>query len=472
MLTANNSNKEKVFIKEALQMPVRQDYYCPVCGQELIIRNGLIKFPHFSHRKNSIAGSQCDSFKPLFQTAWYLEHLKNIPKEQLEPVIVNQNTRERHLADAISGNTVILFLDGALSSGEFKRRNLFYISAGYKVVWLINASKLYDSETIRQDSSHGYDFRWYNPYATFHNMKQTNNVDIYLEFGHPESRLGELIIDKVESFTSGMSLFSISGNYITSIDDFLATTFYDADVPSIPNDTALLAKRTDEKREGKINSLFLGEQELLRSGEQVEDFSIAPIEYLMLEPSRRREPDEIRHAIPPFCPNKNNLLNNYILCYTCPHFIRNAPIPPGILPFAKYIPCNCTGSNIELKPYERITNILRNEYGLIEAVQTKLNGMTHLHYAPINDVEQKVVAQPLAKLWHDDMARMRVINLQTGWHFQIGRDPSDMMRQYKGRVFSEKICSPSGSSYFKPLGTNEIYDATKPIWQLEWYANK
>ena len=50
MLSALNNNNEKIIAKDANK---NNEYFCPVCGEPLILKQGEIKIPHFAHKANS-----------------------------------------------------------------------------------------------------------------------------------------------------------------------------------------------------------------------------------------------------------------------------------------------------------------------------------------------------------------------------------------------------------------------------------
>lgn len=130
MFTARGEDGRVVDIDDAIK---GKHYYCPCCGEDLIIKRGEIKVHHFAHR----SCSDCDDFyKPL--TQWHLNWQREFPLESRDvPVMYNG---EVHRADILlkSINTVIEFQSTCLPPSEIKEVNEFFSQCGYSVVWVFN----------------------------------------------------------------------------------------------------------------------------------------------------------------------------------------------------------------------------------------------------------------------------------------------------------------------------------------------
>jgi len=131
MFIANDENNNKISIEQIKQ---NSSYYCPCCGEPLIIKakNSLAIRPHFAHKK----GSDCDDFSHDM-SEWHLKWQQWFPKEFREVVV--ENNGEKHRADVLINNTVIEFQHSPITAKEIARRNNFYLSCGYEVIWVFDA---------------------------------------------------------------------------------------------------------------------------------------------------------------------------------------------------------------------------------------------------------------------------------------------------------------------------------------------
>ena len=133
MIWAFDKDGVKVFADEAF---VKHDYFCPMCGEPLVLKKGEVRVPHFAHHAKSIC---CDPWH-YDMTDWHREWQERFPRNTQE--IVMDSNGEKHRADVCVGKTVIEFQHSPLSFEEFDERNAFYTSLGYKVVWLFDVIEL------------------------------------------------------------------------------------------------------------------------------------------------------------------------------------------------------------------------------------------------------------------------------------------------------------------------------------------
>lgn len=131
MFIAVDSNKNRVAIENATK---DIQYFCPCCGEPLIIRakDSVAVKAHFAHKK----GTDCDSFTHDM-SEWHLNWQKQFPEESREVVV--EKDGEKHRADVLIKNTVIEFQHSPITADEIARRNRFYLSCGYEVVWVFDA---------------------------------------------------------------------------------------------------------------------------------------------------------------------------------------------------------------------------------------------------------------------------------------------------------------------------------------------
>lgn len=107
-----------------------QEYYCPVCGNQVIPRQGEVNSWHFAHVTSCVDDWKYD------MSEWHRNWQNRFPESTREVVIEYKG--ESHRADILTGGYVIEFQHSPITSTEFERRNLFYTKAGYKVIWVFD----------------------------------------------------------------------------------------------------------------------------------------------------------------------------------------------------------------------------------------------------------------------------------------------------------------------------------------------
>lgn len=133
MFIALNTYGERVSIENATQ---GDKYYCPVCGEPLTIRatNSLAVKTHFAHKRGTI----CYDDWTHDMSEWHLSWQKQFPEQYREVVIEKDGIK--HRADICINNIVIEFQHSPITGEEVAKRNDFYISCGYQVVWVFDAT--------------------------------------------------------------------------------------------------------------------------------------------------------------------------------------------------------------------------------------------------------------------------------------------------------------------------------------------
>lgn len=100
-----------------------QEYYCPVCGNQVIPRQGEVNSWHFAHVTSCMDDWKYD------MSEWHRGWQSRFPENVRE--IVVEHRGECHRADILMGGYVIEFQHSPISAGEFERRNKFYTRADY-----------------------------------------------------------------------------------------------------------------------------------------------------------------------------------------------------------------------------------------------------------------------------------------------------------------------------------------------------
>lgn len=132
MFIAVDEQKHKISITEA---EPGGSYYCPICGEKLILKkNGQKKAAHFAHKP----GADCADWGDMSE--WHLDWQEKFPKEYRE--VVMEYEGEKHRADICIENLklVIEFQHSNISKEDFHERNRFYTGLGYQLLWVFDAT--------------------------------------------------------------------------------------------------------------------------------------------------------------------------------------------------------------------------------------------------------------------------------------------------------------------------------------------
>lgn len=99
----------------ALDAEKGQEYYCPVCGNQVIPRQGEVNSWHFAHVTSCVDDWKYD------MSEWHRNWQNRFPESTREVVIEYKG--ESHRADILTGGYVIEFQHSPITSTEFERRN-------------------------------------------------------------------------------------------------------------------------------------------------------------------------------------------------------------------------------------------------------------------------------------------------------------------------------------------------------------
>ncbi len=154
MLIAFDKNENRIVADKAMK---EETYYCPLCGNELILRQGSINVPHFAHKS-----AECDDKWNYDMSEWHYDMQSRFPIEQREFVVKYGD--QTHRADILNEKQVIEFQHSSISPEEISERNNFYKSAGYNIAWVFDVQEQYDSRAIYAvDHSDALMYGWSNP---------------------------------------------------------------------------------------------------------------------------------------------------------------------------------------------------------------------------------------------------------------------------------------------------------------------
>ena len=108
---------KRIHASEAIK---EKEYFCPLCDNKVILRQGEINIEHFAHIK------KCDDNWHYDMSEWHLEWQKQFPKNNRE--VVMEHNGEKHRADVLACGYVIEFQHSSITAEEFNERNRFYLS--------------------------------------------------------------------------------------------------------------------------------------------------------------------------------------------------------------------------------------------------------------------------------------------------------------------------------------------------------
>lgn len=198
MFIALDENNDKVNAKCAERI---RDYYCPLCGESVILKRGEIKVPHFAHK----SVRDCESFHKDM-SEWHRNWQELFPIEHRE-VIVKNKLGEKHIADIGVYKTVVEFQHSSISKEEFEKRNTFYTSMGYRVIWVfdcINDESLKFIDGVADKYNIDADeFYWGRPFKCLKGFQPRDNsvIEIYINIvplgENPKNEYADCCLEKV-----------------------------------------------------------------------------------------------------------------------------------------------------------------------------------------------------------------------------------------------------------------------------------
>lgn len=197
MRFALDQNNNRVHVDSA---DPKESYFCPTCGEKLVLKKGEIRVHHFAHPANS----KCLDNWDYDMSDWHVHWQEQFPHDSQE--VVKERDGKKHRADVLLEDckTVIEFQHSPLKPSEFAERNRFYNSLGYKVVWIFDVIEAYANYSLRNIKNGWLDkngwqkgWRWSRPRSSFHGFcPQESDVVLFLQlFCEPQDdeRLQKII---------------------------------------------------------------------------------------------------------------------------------------------------------------------------------------------------------------------------------------------------------------------------------------
>ena len=208
MIWALDDQGKHVFADQGF---VKTAYFCPICGEKLVLKKGEVRIPHFAHP----AHSSCSDSWHYDMSDWHREWQERFPREAQEVVMTANG--EKHRADVFVKNTVIEFQHSPLSCDEFEERNAFYISLGYKVIWLFDLTENFHDDSIEESQKRANVFKWRRPKSTFNDFDYRNrDVELYFQTEDYVGEDGPVAGSCKVTWVSpdGFEHFALDGSYV------------------------------------------------------------------------------------------------------------------------------------------------------------------------------------------------------------------------------------------------------------------
>ena len=176
MFIAYDENQKRISIENAYK---KETYYCPVCSEKLRIKaasSANIR-THFAHIRKCT-----DDYSPDM-SEWHYNWQLMFPEECRE--IPLEKDGEKHRADILINNTVIEFQHSPIKSDEINRRNEFYTSLGYNMVWVFDANdkirNIFDDSSI-DPCICGYDTLCWKRKTPHFKVKMSSKIKFFLQY--------------------------------------------------------------------------------------------------------------------------------------------------------------------------------------------------------------------------------------------------------------------------------------------------
>ena len=175
MYIAHDEFGQRIYIDK---VDLGKKYFCPVCDFELMIKDGEQRRKHFAHKNG---GSRiCDDWSSDMSD-WHREWQEQFPEECREVIV--ENNGEKHRADVLINNIVVEFQHSAISREEFERRNSFYTSVGYRMIWLFDLSEDYEQNKYITTNllTNSYDWKYHKKNFNGFNVKENDKIIIWFQ---------------------------------------------------------------------------------------------------------------------------------------------------------------------------------------------------------------------------------------------------------------------------------------------------
>lgn len=161
MYYASDKSGNRVYIENAKR---GNDYFCPACKAQMTMKCGDVVAHHFSHKARKL----CDPWYKDRMSDWHRKLQSMFPEECQEVTVWNDSHSEIHFADVMfsynGAHYVLEFQHSPISRKEFISRSSFYLSLGYKLIWIFDFCECESPKKIlytsKEPSEHKISIVW------------------------------------------------------------------------------------------------------------------------------------------------------------------------------------------------------------------------------------------------------------------------------------------------------------------------
>ena len=427
MFIAMDENNNKIAAREAIK---GEKYYCPICKEKVILKSGNFKVNHFAHK----SGTLCIDTWNYDMSEWHIGWQEKYPVDNREVIIKRDN--EIHRADVCIGNYVIEFQHSPISADDFKERNEFYNSCGYKVVWLFDMVDKVKDEKIVHCGIRGierriHEYNWKRASKALVSVLPQENTDVVICFQ---------ISEDADEIIHAISAEEWTGKGIADYSAFCASD----------NKVSVLTCGGLSALFKEIKDAIDAKQKEIEDKQKYDEFVNVLVEKKVYDSLVEYLSKENEYRIYP-CFKDNNKRRSCTSdeCIFCNYFIYTDSENACIYRFR----------NID---YNLLKYVYRDKNDYVYKIEY-LDGKMCMFS------EVRPLWRTLCELWkiYGDMEIARFININTNELVQLRSNPNIQMKKY--RNIRGKIGSVDENGHWKKSRYGVIKNANKREWKMVWF---
>jgi len=426
MYIANNKNNKRTHILDAVE---NEKYYCPICNEELVIKNkGTINAHHFAHKSNNICAIKDGWHYDM--TEWHYQWQNQFPIEKQE--IVFKKDDKIHRADVFINNTVIEFQHSHIEEEEFYDRNNFYNNLGYKVIWVFDAQDKEVEFIDYSSTNHKSIFNWKYPIRFLNDFDYNDKmVEVYLQNGRntweidPEYKSIEYKedLEQIEEFNI-LKLDWISPNGLKRF---------------ITN---------EEISDVEFLKLFFELKYKEKIKKEKEEYTIHDI-----TDSISFDNPEIHNSFYGYCPLTKNELTNHNNCIDCNYIDTHS------------FRCMKRFEKIHSLNVSKVNSVKYDDEGKVKEFDIIANNKNIKYKSEKKLPSYKKTILEFVNI-NKNMKIARFTNIENGTVYQLSASNMKLLRQ-ENKCYGKYCGKEAGLKAFDK--ETEIYYWNKKIWLLTWY---
>lgn len=157
-----------------------EKFFCPVCGEALVLKLGERRIYHFAHKRGSVCSKSNENETP-YHMEGKLQLFRWLRKHRFEAVLEYYDQEMKQRPDILyyqSKQKIALeYQCSSLPIEVFIKRNRQYVEHNYHPIWILGDNKL---EYIHNNDVSLTDFHYMF-------LQETSNHHLYLPFFNPET---------------------------------------------------------------------------------------------------------------------------------------------------------------------------------------------------------------------------------------------------------------------------------------------